>query len=566
MPDIALTSLVFNAALLLVVVLVLDLATSQRQVESLQQKQLLTGAILGGIGISIMMAPLTLLPGLVFDVRSVLIAVSGLFFGAIPTAVAMVMTVAYRLTLGGVGAWAGVAVILASGLIGIAWRQWRRPPLDAIGWRELYGFGLVVHLVMVAMMLTLPREIARNALASIALPVLVIHPLLTVALGLLLSRRSAQQATVHALEESEARYHSLFDSSHAVMLIIDPDSRAIVAANPAASDFYGWTREQLQGMNLAQINTLSLPELDAAVMRVLGRQQRSFEVRHRLADGSIRDVEVFSAPIRVGDRHLLYSIVHDISERKRAETHLAESEARRGREQAAALETQHRARLAALNLMEDAVAARVRSEVAAAALRESEARFRSLSGMSSDFYWETDAEHRYTQRSADYDRNTATAFPWDAKIGKRPWEVPHVSPDEAGWQAHRAVLAAHRPFRDFELSRPHADGTVHHFLISADPVFDESGAFKGYRGVGTDITERKTAEARLRKLSLAVGQSPESIVITNVDAEIEYVNDSFVRATGYSREEAIGQNPRILQSGKTAPETYREMWAELSEG
>jgi two-component system sensor histidine kinase/response regulator len=81
-----------------------------------------------------------------------------------------------------------------------------------------------------------------------------------------------------------------------------------------------------------------------------------------------------------------------------------------------------------------------------------------------------------------------------------------------------------------------------------------------------DITERKAAEAELRKLSLAVEQSPESIVITDVDGQIDYVNEAFVFNTGYSREEVIGCNPRILQSGKTPPETYVSLWSTLIEG
>jgi PAS domain S-box-containing protein len=81
-----------------------------------------------------------------------------------------------------------------------------------------------------------------------------------------------------------------------------------------------------------------------------------------------------------------------------------------------------------------------------------------------------------------------------------------------------------------------------------------------------DISERKATEAQLRKLSLAVEQSPESIVITNVDAKIEYVNEAFLRNTGYTREEVIDQNPRILHSGLTSPETYAAMWAALVQG
>ena len=84
--------------------------------------------------------------------------------------------------------------------------------------------------------------------------------------------------------------------------------------------------------------------------------------------------------------------------------------------------------------------------------------------------------------------------------------------------------------------------------------------------VHEDVTRQKLAEEKIRKLSLAVEQSPESIAITNLDARIEYVNDAFVKATGYTREEAIGQNPRVLHSGKTPPETYAAMWANLTQG
>ncbi len=85
-------------------------------------------------------------------------------------------------------------------------------------------------------------------------------------------------------------------------------------------------------------------------------------------------------------------------------------------------------------------------------------------------------------------------------------------------------------------------------------------------GVWHDITAEIAAAAEIRKLFLAVEQSPESIVITNLDAKIEYVNEAFERNTGYTREEAIGMNPRILQSGHTPKATYQEMWARLSHG
>ncbi len=87
----------------------------------------------------------------------------------------------------------------------------------------------------------------------------------------------------------------------------------------------------------------------------------------------------------------------------------------------------------------------------------------------------------------------------------------------------------------------------------------------GIRGIRTRTASEVFAD-QLRKLSLIVEQSPESIVITNLNAEIEYVNEAFVRNTGYSREEAIGKNPRVLQSGKTPPESYGALWASLLQG
>jgi two-component system sensor histidine kinase/response regulator len=98
------------------------------------------------------------------------------------------------------------------------------------------------------------------------------------------------------------------------------------------------------------------------------------------------------------------------------------------------------------------------------------------------------------------------------------------------------------------------------------PLRDALGRICNYVAVKEDITERQRTEDELRKLYLAVEQSPESIVITNTSAEIEYVNQAFTRNTGYSREEALGLNPRSLQSGKTPPESYRDMWFTLTRG
>lgn len=140
------------------------------------------------------------------------------------------------------------------------------------------------------------------------------------------SRRNANQL---ALRESEARYRSIFENTHTVMLIVDPHDGAIVDANPAAAAFYGWPREILRQKNVADINTLSRAQVQAQMKDAHARRRNTFSFRHRLADGEERDVEVSSGPISFKGRTLLYSIVRDVTERKRAWAEKERAEAQR---------------------------------------------------------------------------------------------------------------------------------------------------------------------------------------------------------------------------------------------
>lgn len=139
-----------------------------------------------------------------------------------------------------------------------------------------------------------------------------------------------------ALRKSEMRYHSLFENNHSVMLLIDPETGAIVDANAAAVSYYGWTREQLRSMTIYAINQLSPAQVAAEMARAVSEERKQFLFDHLLADGSVRNVEVYSGPIVVGEQTLLYSIVHDITERRQAEAALQRSEATLQRSQAVA--------------------------------------------------------------------------------------------------------------------------------------------------------------------------------------------------------------------------------------
>lgn len=136
-------------------------------------------------------------------------------------------------------------------------------------------------------------------------------------------RRAAQEA----LAQSEAQYRAMFEDNRAIKILIDLADGRVVQANSAAVRFYGYPAETLQGMRISRINQLPPAEVQQRMELVQQQGYGQFEFRHRLASGEVRDVAVDASPMTWGDRRLLYSIVHDITDKKRAEQALHESEA-----------------------------------------------------------------------------------------------------------------------------------------------------------------------------------------------------------------------------------------------
>ena len=130
-------------------------------------------------------------------------------------------------------------------------------------------------------------------------------------------------------------------------------------------------------------------------------------------------------------------------------------------------------------------------------LRASEERFRTLVQFSFDVYWESDAQHRFIRQ--EFAEGLTDAPRPGSEIGKTRWEVPYLEPDVEAWRRHRETLDAHLPFRDFELARPAPDGGKRYVSVSGLPLFDKTGRFIGYRGVGRHITDRKRAQEALRR-------------------------------------------------------------------
>ncbi|HEY1816926.1 MAG TPA: ATP-binding protein [Kofleriaceae bacterium] len=124
------------------------------------------------------------------------------------------------------------------------------------------------------------------------------------------------------LREREEFYRAMFEVNTAIKLLIDPVDGRIMDANPAAEAFYGWSLGELRGMNIAAINVLSHEELHLELERARTKQSSAFHFRHRTSSGAVRDVDVYSGPVKLRNRELLLSIVHDVSARVELEEQL----------------------------------------------------------------------------------------------------------------------------------------------------------------------------------------------------------------------------------------------------
>lgn len=199
-------SLIQNLALLLVISILYDYFWARNENTKNIFYKLCAGVIIGVVGIVLMLSQWAYKSGVFFDTRSVILAVSGLFFGPIVTIVAMAFIGCCRLFLGGSGVYMGIGVIISSGTIGLLWRYFRPDWKKKNNLLELIGVGVLVHLVMLGCTVLLPVQIREETVKSISIAVLLIYPGATVLLGKIMIRQSANWENRKALVQSEDRW------------------------------------------------------------------------------------------------------------------------------------------------------------------------------------------------------------------------------------------------------------------------------------------------------------------------------------------------------------------------
>ncbi|MFO7673524.1 MAG: ATP-binding protein [Lutibacter sp.] len=251
MKESILIGLLQNAALLIAFSMLYQNFWIKHEAPKSISEKIIAGLVLSSIGIILMSTPWMMVPGISFDMRSVLLSVSGLFFGPIPTIIAILATGFVRLSIGGAGLWMGLAVILFSGSIGLLWRKFRPNWKSNNYYIELLAMGLVVHITMSALTILLPRDMMFPTLKVIAIPLIFIYAPVTMLLGILMVKQYKNRENELAqlkLKEYERRFTKILESGNIVSLMLNNDG-SINFCNDYLLRITGYEKEELFGKN-----------------------------------------------------------------------------------------------------------------------------------------------------------------------------------------------------------------------------------------------------------------------------------------------------------------------------
>jgi diguanylate cyclase (GGDEF)-like protein/PAS domain S-box-containing protein len=329
--------------------------------------------------------------------------------------------------------------------------------------------------------------------------------------------RKALQGEPNGSLSLEWRYELMSAISQDIILFVRTESGQILEANAAAERAYGYSRAELLGKSIYELRADPSPDLVSTQLARANTTGIVFETIHRRKDGSLFPVEVRSKGEMIGGERILVSVIRDISERKHSEQ----------------------------------------------AIRENEGHYRNLfTSMSEGFSLHEiicdeqgePIDYRFLEVNPAFER--VTGLKRDFVIGKK---MSEIFPEDERWRIkiYGKVALQGEPAH-FEMY----SNTLKRYydMVSYCPKHGQ------FAVISLNITQRKQAEEDLKKLTRAVEFSPASVVITDVEGRIEYVNPKFSQLTGYSIDEARGQNPRILKSEQTPETTYPNLWDTIRAG
>lgn len=318
--------LINNAALLLALWALYGLVSLRSNLIPVWQR-ITTGIVIGFLGIAVMFSTIPFSPGVVFDTRSILLSISGLFFGMVPTSIAAVMTILFRLWQGGDGATMGVVVIITSSAIGVGWRYARKKQEEASNWLELYIFGIIVHVIMFIDSLLLPPDVFPLVLRNVAPSVMVIYPVVTIALGLLFSNQLLRKKLSLELAISEAKYRKIVETTEEGICTFD-ENGDFIFINQKFADMTGYSLAEL---NKRPYGGMLTAEGEKLIREKISNRKKglreSYELELKTKSGKIIWVNVAANPIFNEDGKFAGALAMytDITDRVRLQEELQKS-------------------------------------------------------------------------------------------------------------------------------------------------------------------------------------------------------------------------------------------------
>ncbi|MGI2171400.1 EAL domain-containing protein [Shewanella sp. MF05960] len=643
-------SLLNNAVLLLALVVIFD-AVRLQNIASIRYKSILSGIFIGIIAISVMSNPWELRPGVFFDARWILLSLSGLFFGFIPTFVAVLLATSFRVYLGGDGVYIGSLIIFTSALVGLSWRYWLKKSHNHLNWKNILAMSFIVELVVIACLLLMPIDDRYKILSTISLTLLSVFTALSFLLGLLLKHRidskklaqellrhqqlleteknllqniidgipdlifykstdgkylgcnkafanemtltldqikgrtdheffSAQQANkfIHddtqaltqratmvcedkivaangiehiyrtqktpftnvdgdilgivgvsqdvaekrhieeQLQRSESTYHNIISTAQDGFVIASLDG-SIIEVNQSFANMTGYTTDELISLSVNQIETDDKRQFSTHNLDRAKRDQRfNYTSLHKHKQGHLYHVEV-TVSYWDGDNGMFFCFVKDISERIEAEKKLllSESKFRHIFERIPAISVQ------GYNKNREVI------------------------------FWNQASENLY-----GYSKEQALGSKLEDLIIPAPYRQ-HVIDNVNAWINEGLPIPAE------ELVLMRSDGSNVQVYSSHALINNTENEIEMYC-LDIDLSAQKKAEAQALTLSQAIEQSPISMVLTDTNSKIEYVNSAFEKISGYCADEVIGQQTSILKSGLTPRSQYKELWEVIVTG
>ncbi len=450
------------------------------------------GLLISLICVAIMSMPFKLHSGVVFDTRSILISVTALIFGPILTVVTVVVAALFRMSIGGVGTLPGLAVLLSSALIGLAWRHWLYPKPTKWQWLNIYAMSVCVHISMLLSMFLLPYPESLLVISEIMMPVMLLYPVVTVFLSLMLIRQQTLRHLQHQVKQSEERFQLLFDKAPLGYQSLDFDGN-FVEVNQRWCDLLGYSRDEIIGKWFGDY--LSPAHRDAfrqrfPLFKSQGHIHSEFEMLHK--SGKLLTVS-FEGKIGHGaDGKFLqtHCILQDVTQQKIVEKDLLESE------------------------------------------RSKSVLLANLPGMA----YRCTYDREWTMQFVSAGCLELTGYPPESLINNRDVSFNQVITSEYReqlWRKWERNLANRKQFRhEYEITTATHDRKW--VMELGEGVFGEDGTVEALEGIIIDISERKMLENKLK-------YNNEHDFWTGL-----YNLRSFVEVLGHEREHGYGEKAAVV--------------------